>query len=78
MTPTKTPTPTPSLVKTSLKGACDQLNPEDRPTMELYLINLGRRGAGSNTCISNTRDGVSLRYQNTEKGLKMQCTEEYF
>lgn len=42
-------------VTIQLKGSVDRLHPEDCPAMELYLINLARKDAGSNTCVSNTR-----------------------
>ena len=53
-------------VTIQLKGSVDRLHPEDCPAMELYLINLARKDAGSNTCVSNTRDGVSMGYPTTK------------
>jgi len=44
--------------------------------MELYLINWGGRGAGSN--ISNMRDSDSLRYPKTEKTVENMTPSEVF
>jgi len=44
--------------------------------MELYLINWGGRGAGSN--ISNMRDSDSLGYPKTEKRVENMTPSEVF